>query len=90
MPWRAWVGRWLCWVCCCCRAPGAATAAATQARSAPIHVLDLGNNSMSGEGAAALARLLHGKKSAKELHLYMNQIGDGGMESLASAIGACK
>ncbi len=53
-------------------------------------MLDLGNNSMGAEGGAALARMLHEKKSIRELTLYMNEIGDAGMESLAQAIKECK
>lgn len=42
-------------------------------------MLDLGNNGLSEGGAAALTRLLSVKRSLKELHLYMNDIGDTGI-----------
>jgi Ran GTPase-activating protein (RanGAP) involved in mRNA processing and transport len=53
-----------------------------QGREGEIRVLDLGNNSMTEVGAAALARLLHGKRSLRELNLYMNDIQDGGVSTV--------
>lgn len=48
--------------------------------------LDIGNNGMSKEGAAAVANLVRACPGLKELNLYMNEIGDDGASSLASAI----
>jgi NLR family CARD domain-containing protein 3 len=48
--------------------------------------LDIGNNGMSKEGAAAVANLVRACPGLKELNLYMNEIGDEGASSLASAI----
>ncbi|GFH31964.1 uncharacterized protein HaLaN_31104, partial [Haematococcus lacustris] len=56
------------------------------AREAHIDVLDLGNNGMTASGGAALARLLHDKRSLKELNIYNNDIGDSVMDTLAPAI----
>ncbi len=55
-----------------------------QGRDCDVYVLDLGNNSMSDQATGAVARLLHGKRSLKELNLYMNDIGDHGMSKVCA------
>ena len=44
-----------------------------------MHVLDLGNNSISKEGASALAAYMKKSSALKELNLYMNDIGTAGI-----------
>jgi hypothetical protein len=62
-----------------------------QARDAPIEVLDVGNNSLSAASADVLARLMHQKAaSIKDINLYMNELGNSGIATLAPAIAACK
>lgn len=51
----------------------------TQARDCELHTLDLGNNSLTDEGGAAIARLLAGKKTLRDVNLYMNDIGNSGV-----------
>ena len=53
-----------------------------QARQCEIHRLDLSNNSISRSGAEVLARMIYSKNKLKELNLYMNDIGDGGMKKV--------
>lgn len=61
--------------------------ALVQGRTCELKVLDIGNNSMSAEGAAALARLLHDKTGLEDLNCYMNDIGDQGMEKVGTKCG---
>ena len=44
-----------------------------------MHVLDLGNNSISREGASALAAYMKKSTGLKELNMYMNDIGTAGI-----------
>ncbi len=54
-------------------------------------MLDVGNNSICEEGAAALGRLLLAKAgSIKDFVMYMNDIGDTGAARLATALRECK
>ncbi len=48
-------------------------------RDGEMHVLDLGNNSISREGASALAAYMKKSSGLKELNLYMNDIGTAGI-----------
>lgn len=50
-------------------------------------MLDLGNNSLSGsqQGVNALCRLLEDRKCLIELDLYMNDIGNDGIERVRMA-----
>eukprot|EP00798_Chlamydomonas_sp_ICE-L_P019001 gene19001-25585_t len=50
-----------------------------QGRERDIKILDIGNNSITPLGADAVARMMQGKKSLKEINLYMNDVGDEGM-----------
>lgn len=45
---------------------------------------------MTTEGAAPLARMIHFKKGLKDFNMYMNEIGDAGMEVLAPALKDCR
>lgn len=57
-----------------------------------MHVLDMGNNGISREGASALAKYMAKSKSLKELNLYMNDIGTAGITEVSSSChssGAC-
>lgn len=47
-----------------------------------MHVLDLGNNSMTAEGATALATCMEKHRELKDLNLYMNDIGSAGLEKV--------
>jgi len=49
-----------------------------------MHVLDLGNNSISREGASALAAYMKKSSGLKELNLYMNDIGTAGITEVRS------
>ena len=51
-----------------------------------MHVLDLGNNEMSVEGAAALAAYLERHRELRDLNLYMNDIGSSGLDKVASPL----
>ena len=48
-------------------------------RDGEMHVLDLGNNSISREGASALAAYMKKSVGLKELNMYMNDIGTAGI-----------
>ena len=48
-------------------------------RDGEMQVLDLGNNSVSREGASALAAYMKKSSGLKELNLYMNDIGTAGI-----------
>jgi Leucine Rich repeat len=50
-----------------------------------MHVLDMGNNSMTAEGAASLAAYMETHRELKDLNLYMNDIGSAGLEKVLSA-----
>lgn len=50
-----------------------------------MHVLDMGNNGISREGASALAKYMAKSKSLKELNLYMNDIGTAGITEVSSS-----
>lgn len=54
--------------------------------AAGLVAIDLGNNSIGREGAAALAALLRASSSVKEVNVYMNDIGDDGAFQVAAAI----
>lgn len=45
---------------------------------AELKSIDLGNNSISLEGASALAELLRAKNALRDINIYMNDIGDDG------------
>lgn len=47
-----------------------------------MHVLDMGNNSMTAEGAASLAAYMETHRELKDLNLYMNDIGSAGLEKV--------
>lgn len=51
-------------------------------RKVGMHVLDLGNNSMTAEGAASLAAYMEKHRELKDLNLYMNDIGSAGLEKV--------
>lgn len=51
---------------------------ALQQRPRSLKVLDVGNNSLTEVGAAALAEWLPGAEDLQELNVYMNDMGDGG------------
>lgn len=51
---------------------------ALQQRPRSLKVLDVGNNSLTEAGAAALAEWLPGAGALQELNVYMNDMGDGG------------
>ena len=53
-------------------------------RDGEMHVLDLGNNSISREGASALAAYMKKSSGLKELNLYMNDIGTAGITQVCS------
>ena len=55
------------------------------ARTVGMHVLDMGNNSMTAEGAASLAAYMETHRELKDLNLYMNDIGSAGLEKVPSA-----
>lgn len=55
-----------------------------QERDAHIKTLDLGNNSMTEEGAALVAALIR-KKKLVELDLYNNDFGNEGMTKVSTA-----
>lgn len=52
------------------------------ARKVGMHVLDMGNNSMTAEGAASLAAYMETHRELKDLNLYMNDIGSAGLEKV--------
>jgi len=54
----------------------------TTERDIGMHVLDLGNNSMTAEGATALATCMEKHRELKDLNLYMNDIGRAGLEKV--------
>ena len=45
---------------------------------ADISAVDLGNNNLGPEGAAALADLLRSARGLEEVNIYMNDVGDSG------------
>ena len=45
-------------------------------------MLDLGNNSISSEGAESIAALLAAKPDLTDLTIYMNDIGDEGVKKV--------
>jgi Leucine Rich repeat len=47
-----------------------------------MHQLDMGNNSMTAEGAASLAAYMETHRELRELNLYMNDIGSAGLEKV--------
>ena len=51
----------------------------SQGRKCAPLVLDLGNNSISEEGATSIAALLTARPTLTDLTLYMNDIGDRGV-----------
>ena len=56
-----------------------------QNREKQLKLLDLGNNSMTDEGVASVARLLqHWRNNLRELNLYMNDIGDVGIDRVSN------
>ena len=60
--------------------PAALTEHAMHAvRDGEMHVLDLGNNSISREGASALAKYMAKSKTLRELNVYMNDFGTAGI-----------
>ena len=54
-----------------------------------MHVLDLGNNEMSAEGATALAAYLERHRELKDLNLYMNDIGSSGLDKVPPPTRVC-
>ena len=50
-----------------------------------MHVLDIGNNSISKEGASALAKYMKKSSGLKELNMYMNDIGTAGITEVRHA-----
>lgn len=52
-----------------------------------MHVLDLGNNSMTAEGAALLALVMEKHGELRDLNLYMNDIGSAGLSKVLLAVG---
>ena len=55
-------------------------------RDGEMHVLDMGNNSISKDGAKALADYMAKSKTLKELNLYMNDIGTAGITDVRLAM----
>jgi Leucine Rich repeat len=55
------------------------------ARKVGMFQLDMGNNSMTAEGAASLASYMEAHRELKELNLYMNDIGSAGLEKVVFA-----
>lgn len=51
-----------------------------------MHVLDLGNNSMTAEGATALAAFMERHREVKDLNLYMNDIGSAGLQKVGQTL----
>ena len=54
----------------------------SQGRACSILLLDLGNNSISSEGAESLAALLAVKPDLTDLTMYMNDLGDEGVKKV--------
>ena len=50
---------------------------------AEIKAIDMGNNTISREGAAALADLLRGNTSLADVNINMNDVGDDGAFSVS-------
>ena len=58
-----------------------------QQRKRSLKVLDVGNNSLTEGGAAALAEWLPGAGELLELNVYMNDMGDGGAHKVRLVAG---
>lgn len=72
---------------CVGRSHSCAHGVRAQARECELKVLDIGNNSMTGDGVAAVAKLLLAKPTLRELNLYMNDLGDTGVSRVRARVG---
>ncbi|GAB4815992.1 hypothetical protein N2152v2_003038 [Parachlorella kessleri] len=59
---------------------------ALKERKGEIKALDMGNNTITAVGAAALADLLRGNNSLTDVNINMNDVGDDGAFQLAASL----
>ena len=64
---------------------GGGSSSSSSSSGGGIRVVDFGNNSLTSEGAAPLAKLLS-NRTLRELNLYMNELGDAGAELISKSL----